>query len=392
MKRILLTSMAITAMQLAWSQDFTLSGTLPNPELSVNAFVYLSYNQMDETVLDSCLLKDHTYQFSGRISYPVSARLFLKVPDSVGDHYERTHLLKPYEHEFYLDQGAMTARSEGKMNQTVVRGSSADNDRREMSETIKSIYGKRNALYDKDREKAYKAKDSVAVAKINKKYFAFEDDVDEAKLQFMQQHPKSGIVLKLLMEYFQTNIDPAIAGPVFDQMLPALKSSPDGVAFARRLEKARTIAAGKDAPGVALKDRNGKIITLASLKGKVVLLDFWGSWCYPCRMSHPHLKELYEKFKPHGFEILGVSNERGESASWYGKWVKALDEDRMSWLNVLNETAATEKGKGVLEAYDVQAYPTKILIDRDGKVLVKLVGNSEKNKELLEKELERLLH
>ncbi|MBO9635268.1 MAG: AhpC/TSA family protein, partial [Chitinophagaceae bacterium] len=384
MKRIVLTSMAMAAMQWAWSQHFTLNGTLPDPDLSVNAYVYLSYKQMNETVLDSCQLKDQAYQFSGRISYPVSARLFLKVPDSVGDHYARTHLLKPYEHEFYLDQGAITARSEGKMIQTVVKGSAADKDRQELSGTIKAIYAKRNALYDKDREKAYKAKDSIAVANINRKYFAFEDDVDAAKLQFAQQHPKSGIALKLLMEYFDSNIDPFIAGPLFDQLLPALKASPEGVAFAKRLEKARTIATGKDAPAVALKDRDGKIISLASLKGKVVLLDFWGSWCYPCRMSHPHLKALYEKFKPLGFEILGVSNERGEASTWYGKWVKALDEDQMSWLNVLNETAATEKGKGVLEAYDVQAYPTKILIDRDGKVLVKLVGNSEKNKELLE--------
>lgn len=392
MKKIFFLSITIAAAQLGWSQRFTLKGTLPDPQLSVNSYVYLSYKQMDKIVLDSCLLKADRYQFKGQLSYPVSARLFLKVPDSVGDYYARTRLLKPYEHEFYLDMGKLTARSDGKMNQTIVNGSAAEKDRQQMGQTIKAIYDKRNALYEKDRDAAYKAKDSAAIASINRKYFAFEDDVDAAKLQFMQQNPKSGIILKLLAEYFRTNIDPAIAGPVFDQMLPRLKASPEGMSFAKRLERARTITAGKDAPAVALKDRNGKIISLASLKGKVVLLDFWGSWCYPCRMSHPHLRELYEKFKPKGFEILGVSNERGEPIGWYAKWVKALDEDQMNWLNVLNETASTEKGKGILEAYDVQAFPTKVLIGRDGKVLLKLVGNSEKNKELLEKELEAALN
>lgn len=373
------------------AQTFTLKGTLAKNTLAVNSFIYLRYHQQDKTIVDSCRLQQQTYQFQGKVDYPAEATLFLKVSDEDAGYYRQTRLLKPYEHTFYLDAATLTAASDGELRETTVTGGYAEADRQAIEAELSAIYQRGEKEYGAKREAAYNAKDSVAIAEVTRLSYRNDGEREAAKLCFMQQHPHTGIMLKLLQEYTRTKIDPVVIGPLYEGMLPSLKASPEGIAYGRRLAKAKEIAPGMPAPPVALNDRNGQLITLASLKGKVVLLDFWGSWCYPCRMSHPHLREVYARYKDAGFEILGVSNERGDPSGWRERWTKAMDADQMTWLNVLNTAASTDKAQGVLDAYDVKAFPAKILIDREGKIVIKLVGNSEGSREALDAELERLL-
>lgn len=391
MTKQILFGAALVSSICVQAQTFTLKGTLAKNTLAVNSYIYLRYEQQGKIVLDSCRLQQHTYRFQGEVDYPKEAALFLKVSDKDAQHYQQTRLLKPYERSFYLDATNMTAKSDGELRETTITGGAAEADRQAVEAERSAIYQRGEKEYGAKREAAYKNKDSIAIVEVTRLSYQNDAEQEAAKLQFMRQHPHTGIMLKLLKEYARTKIDPAVIGPLYEGMLPSLKTSPEGVAFGKRLAKAREINPGQPAPPVVLKDRNDSTITLASLKGKVVLLDFWGSWCYPCRMSHPHLRALYARYKDAGFEILGVSNERGEPATWKEKWTQAMDRDQMTWLNVLNDVASTEKDKGILNAYDVQAYPTKILIDRQGKIVAKLVGNSESSNEALDAHLERLL-
>ncbi|HUP13887.1 MAG TPA: TlpA disulfide reductase family protein, partial [Niastella sp.] len=109
----------------------------------------------------------------------------------------------------------------------------------------------------------------------------------------------------------------------------------------------------------AKKDLNGKAVDINALKSRYVLLDFWGSWCRPCRASHPHLKELYSKFKDKGFEIIGIASEHAKTADERHKlWSTAIAEDGLTWLQVLNNDNV-EQFNAVKE-YGVTAFPTKI--------------------------------
>lgn len=124
----------------------------------------------------------------------------------------------------------------------------------------------------------------------------------------------------------------------------------------------------------AKKDLNGTAVDFNALKGRYVLLDFWGSWCHPCRASHPHLKELYSKFKDKGFEIIGIASEHAKTAEERHKlWTTAITEDGLTWLQVLNNENV-EQFDAVKE-YGVTAFPTKILLDRDGNIIGRYVGN-----------------
>ena len=129
-------------------------------------------------------------------------------------------------------------------------------------------------------------------------------------------------------------------------------------------EKAKKLqASGIDAPDFTLNDINGKPFTFSSLRGKYVVIDFWGSWCGWCIKGMPKMKEYYEKYKGK-FEILGVDCNDTEA-----KWKAAVEKHQLPWIHVYNP-----KGSDLLDKYGVQGFPTKIVVGPDGKIVKTIVG------------------
>ena len=143
-----------------------------------------------------------------------------------------------------------------------------------------------------------------------------------------------------------------------EQQAAAMKAQEEQMA---RLDN--LIPVGSDAPDFTQATPEGKAITLSSLRGKVVLIDFWASWCKPCRMENPNVKRVYEQYKSKGFEILGVSLDRDKAA-----WTGAIAQDGLPWKHVSdlafwNNAAAQQ--------YGVSSIPYTVLVGKDGKVLGK---------------------
>jgi peroxiredoxin len=129
------------------------------------------------------------------------------------------------------------------------------------------------------------------------------------------------------------------------------------------MEKARATAIGVTAPEISLPNPDGEIVPLSSLRGNVVLVDFWAQWCKPCRMENPNVVKAFKKYQDKGFTVYGVSLDRTKE-----KWLQAIEEDGLTWTHVsdlqyFNSVAAQD--------YGINAIPFSILLDREGKIIAK---------------------
>lgn len=193
---------------------------------------------------------------------------------------------------------------------------------------------------------------------------------DESLLKIIEDNPENEatavIISQLTPDAIEKGYEKLSAnvknGRMKDYAYAPVKKTLEDKKIQAEVEKKQ--ASGVEAPDFTLNDINGKPLTLSSLRGKYVLLDFWGSWCYWCIKGMPQMKEYYNKYKGK-YEVLGI-----DCNDPVDKWKAAVKEHDLPWLHVYNERT---NGK-VLEAYGIQGFPTKILIGPDGKIIKTVVG------------------
>ena len=206
------------------------------------------------------------------------------------------------------------------------------------------------------------------IALFNKEFRPIRDRYNEVKTHYVATHLDQSISLVFLYELgpeatkqYLHQLTPEVREGHFAALYQLLQKKLEGLQAKEEIKK--QIEAGKPAPDFTLTDIEGKPFSLSSLRGKYVVLDFWGSWCGWCIKGMPDMKKYYQKYRQH-LEIVGIDCRDTEE-----KWKKAVQKHELPWLHVRNDET-----KDVTLQYAIEGYPTKIIIDPEGRIAKVVVG------------------
>jgi peroxiredoxin len=199
--------------------------------------------------------------------------------------------------------------------------------------------------------------------------------------KYLSENPASPIAMFIFRQFVGYDINADEAEPVFLSLSEKLRSGPAGKEMAEKIEIAKKTGVGRMAMDFTQNDTLGNPVSLSSFKGKYVLIDFWASWCGPCRQENPNVVKAFNNYKDKGFTVLGVSLDQPNAKD---KWMKAIHDDNLTWTQVSD---LKFWGNAVAVQYGIQAIPQNFLIDPQGKIIGKNLRG-----EALNKKLETLFH
>jgi len=314
------------------AQDgYTITGTISNLNVPAKAYLQLVKNGAFRNS-DSTDVRNGVFQFKGRVDEPEQAIVSVVREGAAGAKGAADYVA------FFLENSAITLTATDAIKNAKVEGSTAEAENKELEAAttpLTSIIIKMNDEFEgKPHDDAWKkASDSVA---------GLIAEIKNIQTRFVESHLNSFMGLYTYHYYVLGHkFDPAAVAPLFHRFSPELQSSPLGKRTLEKIESTKKGQAGMQVTDFTQTDINGKPFTLSSLRGKYVLVDFWASWCVPCRAENPNLVKAYQQLKGKNFEVVGVSLDENKSA-----WVAAVKKGRPSMDPCVRSERLKERGGG----------------------------------------------
>ncbi|MFM9950696.1 MAG: redoxin domain-containing protein [Saprospiraceae bacterium] len=331
MKKIILIYILALTLNEAFGQEegkFTIIGNIKG--LSDKAILYLEYTDEEEKLIDSTSIINGEFLFNGKLkSKAVNALI-------------RTSNFTYYKF-FWLENSIVTFNAEKeKFIDAQITGSNTQIEQDKLNKVL-------NTVSEKEQIKA--------------------------EQKFVKENPNS-IVSAHILNVYSSTWGKEMTTILYNNLSEELKKSTYGKSISNFIYLNRSVKSGDKYVDFSQNDTQNKKVNLSDLDGKVILLEFWGSWCDPCRQTNPELVKIYNEFKDKGFEIFGVAAETNKDA-----WLQAIEKDKLSWTNVTDLKG--DKNEASL-IYGVSGYPTNFLIDKSGVIIARELNIKQLRKQLKE--------
>jgi thiol-disulfide isomerase/thioredoxin len=355
---------------MCMAQDkFEISGNLSG--IGSDKKVILSYkNSEGKDAKDSAEVKNGKFVLNGTTAFGNKAYLAL-VPVKKDTSTRRRG--EDYR-EFYLEKGKYKVIGDGDISKANITGTAAQSDFLLWTSKSQALLAQFKEITQRFMKVYYaKVKDTVAIQKIQAEAKPVHAKIEAALDSFIFSHPDSYVALDLIATEKTAVIDPQIFEAYYKPLSKRVLSSFSGQRLTAKYDKAKQIAIGKTVDFTQTDDK-GNEFKLSSLKGKYVLVDFWASWCGPCRAENPHLLKAYNQLKDKKFEVVGVSLDETKAA-----WLNAVKQDGMPWIQV-SDLKGFKSDLAV--KYGISAIPQNFLINPEGVIIAKDLRGEDVNKKI----------
>lgn len=260
------------------------------------------------------------------------------------------------------------------VDKSLVTGSKAHEIFKKYLSMKEPIEAKIDAAYS-EWKKARDNGDSLTMARTDSISTVLENDLKKVLVEFAGANSSSTVSPYLIMRNSWQFELPELE-EVVNKFDPSIDSSQYTISLKKRIDILRSVQIGKTAPDFTMNDSLGNPIQLSSLKGKVLLVDFWASWCKPCRAENPNVVKAYQLYSKKGFDILGCSFDLSRE-----KWLKAIKDDKLTWHHV-SDLQGWDNAAGKL--YGINSIPANVLLDKDQKIIARNLRGEELMKKLAE--------
>lgn len=368
----------LAACQQTEKEQYSIDGMLTGDNIETGMAYLQKYQNGEYVRLDSAVVENGAFTLKGKVDYPEMYNLCIEL----GDNSEEESVQKVLWLNFYLENSPIsiegdantlpeaTWNSDRKYTKPVIKGSKTEDLYQQLNQSLKPYddsiailnyrYGEEyyKPQYEKNNSADYD-KAGIAIVKEEQKQLALRQ---EKILDFIKQNPTSVVALdqiKTMLSGTFTDYTAQQIDDMYNMVAPSWQGSPQLQELNTLIEAVKPLALGEKYIDIDVQTPDGKMVKLSSLvpEGKYAMLEFWASWCGPCRGEIPHLRKVNKEYKD--FAIISISVDEKEK-----EWQKAMKEEKMIWT----QARITDGIMGeTVKKYNITGVPTCIILDKEGR-------------------------